>query len=65
MSRMCMSRKVNQRVVIRVPGLARPIVVCVYHVDRNKLKFLVEADQAVEINREELDREKHPEDSAS
>lgn len=59
---LALTLKTHERMVIRVPGLPRPVVVIFAEGDRGKARLLVDAVRAIEINREVIDRAKHPED---
>lgn len=56
MPRVVITRKIMETIVIRAPGHQPIRVVNLGH----KTKLAVEAEPDIEINREEVDRRKHP-----
>lgn len=61
---LCLSRKVNEKLVIRTPS-GECIRVLVVRVEGHKVKLGVEADCSVSVDREEIDRRKRPGDYAA
>jgi carbon storage regulator len=57
-----LSRKRNEKLVVRVPGVERPIVLTVVELRGDKVRLGYDADPAVKINREEIDRLLFPND---
>jgi carbon storage regulator len=51
-----LSRKKNEKLVVRVPGFEQPIVLTVVEIRGDKVRLGYDADQGVKINREEIDR---------
>lgn len=57
---LALTRKIGERIVIRVPGMERPIIIGIADIRRNadKVRLAFDAQDDVSIDREEIDIEK-------
>lgn len=53
-----LKRRPGERLVIRIPGITRPIVVSIARIERNNAWVAINADKSYRIDREEVDRQK-------
>jgi len=51
-------RRQAERIVLRVPGRARPIVITCGRVDTNSVKLFINAEKDIVVDREEVDAAK-------